>query len=631
MSIELSPYQRFIALSRYARYLPNQRRRETWEETVTRYVNFMNDRSPGLFPTQRAYDAIVNLHVVPSMRAIMTAGPALELDNIAGYNCAYVAVDDMRVFDEAMYVLMCGCGLGFSVERQFIKDLPEVAEHFTDSTTVIHVEDSRIGWAQALRQLIGLLYGGHVPSWDTSALRPAGAPLQTFGGRASGPEPLHELFRFCVLIFRRAAGRRLNSRECHDIMCKIGDVVVSGGVRRSALLSLSNLSDQRMASAKSGQWWETDPQRALANNSVAYTEKPEIGLFMKEWLNLMESKSGERGIFNRQGAVRKIERLGRRRWEQFAFGGNPCVEIILRSCQTCNLSEVVVREDDTLETLREKVEIAAILGTFQSTLTDFRYLRSIWKRNIEEERLLGVSLTGIMDNPLTSGQLGYGDLASALDKLREHAVETNRDWAERLGIPRSAAVTTVKPSGTVSQLVMASSGIHRGFARHYVRTVRNDVNDPLSAFLVDQGVPHEVDVTKSTNWVFSFPMRAPDHALVVEDDTTAIEQLQHYLIYARHWAEHNVSITVYVREHEWLEVGAWVYRHFDELNGVSFLPYVEHVYKQAPYQKITTEEYARLVSEFPAVDFANYQVDEYEDNTKGAALLACVAGVCEVE
>lgn len=960
MNQELSPYQRFIALSRYARYLPDEHRRETWEETVTRYCDYMASKFP-MFPRQRMYDAIINMRVMPSMRAIMTAGAALERDQVAGFNCAYMAIDDPRCFDESMYILMCGCGVGFSVERQFIKNLPEVAEDFHDSTTVIHVEDSRIGWAQSLRQLISLLYAGHVPSWDISQLRLAGVPLRTFGGRASGPEPLVELFQFCITIFRKAAGRRLNSRECHDIMCKIGDIVVSGGVRRSALLSLSNLSDQRMALAKSGQWWETEPQRALANNSVAYTEKPEIGLFMKEWVNLYESKSGERGIFNRSAATRKARKYGRRHWEGIEFGGNPCqpafapvltpggisgigdikigdtlwsedgwvtvtnkqktgvkpvyryrttagvfygtaehrivedgvktqvqnaegidilkgpivytnmgiyrniqavvdglvvgdgsyhptsfdqvylligqddqdyftseikpmivgphavqygkafkikttismdeldlmpyrviperyvkadmftvanflrglysangsvvmagnvfrvtlkttsstiveqvqtmlsslgissfyttnkpsriawangtytsrisydvnitggfgdrfasmigflqeyknkklenaiagmgrqcrqsktcyeirdtellgemevfditvsgdhhtywsgghnvsncVEITLRPNQFCNLTEVVIREDDTPETLTEKVEIATILGTFQSMLTDFRYLRSIWKKNVDEERLLGVSLTGIMDNRLMAGLNNPETLASVLDELRLVAVNTNKEWARMLGIPQSVAVTTGKPSGTVSQLVDAASGIHRRFARHYIRTVRNDKLDPLSAFLVEKGVPHETDVSKASNWVFSFPVRSPANACVVEPTTTAIEQLEHYLLYVEHWAEHNISVTIYVREHEWLEVGAWVYKHFDDINGVSFLPYSEHIYKQAPYQEITEEEYERLAAEFPAIDFNDYKTDEYEDNTQGSHMLACVGNACEI-
>lgn len=627
LPVEMSPYQRFIALSRYARYLPDQQRRETWEETVGRYCDFMYDVRSG-FPRQRIYDAIVNMHVMPSMRAMMTAGVAMFQDQVAGYNCSYVAIDDIRSFDEAMYILMCGCGLGFSVERQFITHLSEVAEEFHQSNIVIRVDDSRIGWAQGLRELLSLLYAGHVPSWDLSLLRGPGMPLKTFGGRSSGPAPLNELFKFCVNIFKHAAGRKLNSRECHDLMCKIGDVVVVGGVRRSALISLSNLSDQRMAAAKSGQWWETEPQRALANNSVAYTEKPEIGLFMKEWLNLYESKSGERGIFNREGAIRKVRAIGRRNPE-FDFGTNPCAEILLRSLQFCNLTEVVIREEDSPELLHEKVEIATILGTFQSTFTDFRYIRSTWKRNMDEERLLGVSLTGIMDNPLMAGLRGMEPLAAVLDDLREHAVETNRAWAEKLGIPVSAAITCIKPSGTVSQLVNSPSGIHPRFDRHYVRTVRNDHKDPLSTFLKNQGVPCEVDVTKESNWVFSFPQKAPACSRIASE-MSAIDQLEHYMVYTKHWAEHSCSITVYVREHEWLDVAAWVYRNFDDLNGVSFLPYSDHVYRQAPYQSISEESYLEQISKFPDVDYTQYQVDEYDDHTHGVDMLACSAGVCEI-
>jgi ribonucleoside-triphosphate reductase (thioredoxin) len=627
LPIEMSPYQRFIALSRYARYLPDLQRRESWEETVSRYCNFILDYHPS-FPIQRMYDAIVSMRVMPSMRAMMTAGIAMHQDHVAGYNCSYVAVDDPRCFDEAMYILMCGCGLGFSVERQFITHLPEVAEEFHESDTVIRVDDSRIGWAQSYRELISLLYAGHIPHWDLSRLRPAGAPLKTFGGRSSGPAPLDELFRFTVAIFKKAVGRKLNSRECHDLMCKIGDVVVVGGVRRSALISLSNLSDQRMALAKSGQWWETEPQRALANNSVAYTEKPEIGSFMKEWLNLYESKSGERGIFNRQGAIKKIEQLGRRNPE-FEFGTNPCAEILLRPLQFCNLTEVVIREDDSLETLIDKVEVATILGTYQSCFTNFRYLRSGWKKNMDEERLLGVSLTGIMDNPLMAGMHGPGVLRDVLDALRHTAINTNRDWAERLGIPQSAAITCIKPSGTVSQLVNSPSGIHPRFDRFYLRTVRNDKKDPLSNFLISQGVPYETDVTKESNWVFNFPMVSPQCSRIASE-MSALDQLEHYLVYTKHWAEHSCSITVYVRDHEWLDVAAWVYANFDDLNGISFLPYTDHVYRQAPYQSITEQTFQQLKSEFPDVDYLRYQVNEYDDFTKGVEMLACSAGVCEV-
>lgn len=625
----MNDYQRYIALSRYARYMPDLKRRETWEETVGRYVQYFSEKFGDDFPKQRAYDAIAGMKVMPSMRALMTAGKALERDHVAGYNCSALAVDDPRAFDEAMYISMCGCGVGFSVERQFVTKLPLVAEEFFETGTIIHVKDSKIGWASALRELVSLLYSGHVPRWDVSALRPAGAPLKTFGGRSSGPEPLDKLFKFFVSVFRNAAGRKLTSVECHDLMCKIGEIVVVGGVRRSAEISLSNLSDDRMRHAKSGQWWLDNPQRALANNSVAYTEKPDMQQFMNEWLALYESKSGERGIFNRYAAQKKFKQHGRRKWENVEFLTNPCGEIALRPAGFCNLTEVVIREDDTLETLKEKVEMATILGTYQSTLTNFRYLRSIWKKNAEEERLLGVSLTGIMDHEVMSGQKGFDVLESWLDELRIHAVTVNDEWSERLGINQSVAVTTVKPSGTVSQLTDASSGIHPRYSHYYIRTVRNDKKDPLSDFLISQGVPHESDKMNGHAWVFSFPMKTPSHA-VISEEMSAIKQLEHYKLFNEHWAEHNVSITVYVREHEWLEVAAWVYKHFDMVNGISFLPHSDHSYEQAPYQPITKEEYEKLTTEFPKIDWTQFTVSEHEDNGKGAQQLACVSGVCEL-
>lgn len=622
----LNAYQKYIALSRYARFLPEEKRRESWEETVDRYCSFFAEKYSS-FPKDVVYEAITNLKVMPSMRALMTAGKALDRDNVAGYNCSFITVDDQRAFDEALYVLMCGTGLGFSVERQFIAKLPEIAETFHDSDSIIKVKDSKIGWASSFRELISLLYAGHVPQWDLSLLRPAGAPLKTFGGRSSGPGPLNDLFKFTVRLFRKAAGRRLNSMECHDLMCKIADVVVVGGVRRSALISLSNLSDERIRHAKSGQWWIDEPHRALSNNSVAYTEKPEIGHFMEEWLSLYESKSGERGIVNRIAAKRKVKSLGDRRKADFDFGANPCGEIILRPQEFCNLTEVVIRENDTLETLKNKIEIATILGTFQSTLVDFRYLRSIWKKNVEEERLLGVSLTGIMDHPVLSN---ISDEAKRwLTEMRETAIKVNEYWAKKLNINASAAITTVKPSGTVSQLVDSSSGIHPRMSHYYIRTVRNDKKDPLSDFLIEQGVPHETDVMKESNWVFSFPMKSPSHCKIASE-MTAIEQLEHYLMFNMYWTEHNPSITVYVREHEWIEVAAWVYNHFDEINGVSFLPYNDSVYQQAPYQPIDEETYNKLLETFPNVNFDLYNVNEHQDNTTGVQTLACVGGVCEI-
>lgn len=625
----MNDYQHYIAISRYARYLPDQKRREQWGETVTRYVEYFHEKYPDLFPKDLAFNMIHDMEVMPSMRALMTAGKALERDHVAGYNCSALAVDDIRAFDECMYISMCGCGVGFSVERQFVTKLPVVAEEFFETNTVINVKDSKIGWASSLRELVSLLYSGHIPRWDLSALRPAGSPLKTFGGRSSGPEPLDKLFKFFVATFRQAAGRKLTSIECHDLMCKIGEIVVVGGVRRSAEISLSNLSDDRMRHAKSGQWWLDNPQRALANNSVAYTEKPDMQQFLNEWISLYESKSGERGIFNRVAVQKKYKKQGRRKWEGIDFLTNPCAEIALRPNGFCNLTETVIREWDTLETLKKKVEVATILGTFQSTLTNFRYLRSVWKKNAEEERLLGVSLTGIMDHAVMSGQQGPKILEEWLNVLREHAIEVNKVWAEKLGINQSVSVTTVKPSGTVSQLTDASSGIHPRYSHYYIRTVRNDKKDPLSDFLINQGVPYEADNMNQQAWVFSFPMKSPSHC-VISEKMSAVDQLNHYKIYNEHWAEHSVSITVYVREHEWLDVAAWVYKNFDTVNGISFLPYSEHSYEQAPYQPISKEKYEDLAAAFPKINWDMFTAVEHEDNGKGAQQLACTSGVCEL-
>jgi ribonucleoside-diphosphate reductase alpha chain len=558
------------------------------------------------------------------MRSLMTAGKALDRDNIAGYNCSYLPIDDVRAFDEAMYILMCGTGVGFSVERQFISKLPFIADEFHPSDTVIKVADSRVGWATSFRELIALLYSGKIPKWDVSNVRPSGAKLKTFGGRASGPEPLVELFKFAVALFKRAAGRRLNSLECHDLVCKVADIVVVGGVRRSALISLSNLTDERLRTAKSGQWWESDPQRTLSNNSVAYTEKPDVGIFMREWHSLYTSKSGERGIFNRVAAQKKAAENGRRdaAWD---FGTNPCGEIILRPCGLCNLSEVIVREHDTVESLKEKVRIATIIGTYQSTLTDFRYVRKHWQRNAQEERLLGVSLTGIMDSRLTNSDATRLD--ELLQILKDTAVEVNKEWAQTLGIAQSAAITTVKPSGTVSQLVDSSSGIHPRFSRYYVRNVRNDKKDPLSDFLIKSGVPYEEDSYNASTWVFSFPVRSPDSS-ILSPNLSALAQLGHYKTIRNSYCEHNPSITVYVRDHEWFHVAAWVYENFDCIGGVSFLPYSDHVYTQAPYMPIEEDEYLELKKKMPVIDWEAFI--ETEDNVNNAKELACVSGYCEI-
>jgi len=631
----LTPYQEFLYKSRYARWIDSENRREDWPETVSRYLEYVRthvasnynfDISNNLYDD--LYTAILNLEVMPSMRALMTAGKALDRDNVAGYNCSYLPVDDPKSFDEAMYILLCGTGVGFSVERQYINKLPEVPDELFDSGTTILVADSKAGWAKALRQLIALLYSGEIPKWDITRVRPAGARLKTFGGRASGPAPLEELFQFVIGKFKGARGRKLNSLECHDIMCKIGEVVVVGGVRRSAMISLSNLSDDRMRNAKTGQWWEHNGQRALANNSVSFTEKPDAEAFMEEWLSLVKSKSGERGIFNRE-AARKQAGLNGRRKTDFDFGTNPCSEIILRPYQFCNLTEVVVRATDTVDDLMRKVELASILGTFQSTLTYFPYLRKIWKENTEEERLLGVSLTGIMDSELMNGKtLG---LAELLKDLRNAAIKSNASMASSLGINPSTAITCVKPSGTVSQLVDSSSGIHPRHSSYYIRSVRADNKDPLTDFLKDSGVYNEPDVMKPTQTtVFFFPTKAPEGA-VTRNDMTAIEQLELWKTYQENWCEHKPSITVTVRESEWPRVGAWVFDNFDMVSGVSFLPHSDHTYKQAPYDECDEARYNEMLARTPqSIDWSLLQKYEVEDGTVGSQTLACGPEGCEV-
>ena len=620
-------YQGFIHKSRYARWLDTEKRRESWSETVDRYMDNVVGGKVDVTTKDDIMFAILNLEVMPSMRAMMTAGPALERDNTAGYNCSYLPVDDPKSFDEAMFILLCGTGVGFSVERQFISKLPEVPELFYSETNVV-VKDSKEGWAKAFRQVLALLWAGEIPQWDVSRIRPAGARLKTFGGRASGPAPLVDLFSFAITTFKNAQGRKLNSIECHDLMCKIGEVVVVGGVRRSAMISLSNLSDDRMRHAKSGQWWDTASHRALANNSVCYTEKPDSETFMREWLALVESKSGERGVFNRKASQNQAAKYGRRD-PNYEFGTNPCSEIILRPYQFCNLTEVVVRATDTIEDLERKVKCATILGTIQSAYTKFPYLRKVWQRNTEEERLLGVSLTGIMDNPLmTTSNKG---LEKTLETLRELSVTTNHLWAGRLGIPASTAITCVKPSGTVSQLVDSASGIHARHSEYYIRTVRGDNKDPLTKFMADQGVPNEPDVMKpDATTVFSFPIKSP-HKSVTRNDLSAVQQLETWLVYQRSWCEHKPSITCTVRDDEWMSVGAFVYEHFDEMSGVSFLPHSDHTYQQAPYQEVGKSDYNMLLSVMPdRIDWAGLSEYEKDDNTVAMQTMACSGDVCEV-
>ena len=640
-------YQEYIHLSRYARWDYDKGRRETWDETVERYFNFFaewleekHDYKLENGEKTELENAVKELGVMPSMRCLMTAGPALKKENTAGYNCSYVKVDNQRSFDEILYVLMNGTGVGFSVEEEYTTQLPVIPDELYDTDTVIVVADSKLGWAKAFKELISLLYGGHIPKWDVSKVRPAGAPLKTFGGRASGPEPLVDLFNFTINTFKNATGRKLKQIECHDIVCKTAEIVVVGGVRRSALISLSDLNDREMRFAKSGQWWEQNVQRALANNSVNYKEKPDVGTFMREWLSLYDSKSGERGIYNSMSAKRTVERLNgryrdgsgdyiRRRIPREDFGTNPCSEIILRSREFCNLSEVVIRRNDTRESLKAKVKYATILGTFQSTLTDFKYLSREWKRNCDEERLLGVSLTGIMDNPLTNGS--KGKLDELLEELRDVAYETNCEWADRLGVPRSAAITCVKPSGTVSQLVDSASGIHARHNPFYIRTVRADNKDPLCKLMQEMGFPNEPDVTKPDHTtVFSFPMKSPNGA-VCRTDMTAMEQLDLWKTYAESWCEHKPSVTISVKEDEWVDVAAWVYENFDSISGISFLPFSEHVYRQAPYQDCTEVEYKEALKTMPKdVDWAELSKYESQDYTVASQELACTAGGCEV-
>ena len=625
----MDQYQQFIHKSRYARWLPEQKRRETWAETVNRYVAFWVDRGQlDQQTSSKMFDAIHNMDVMPSMRCMMTAGEALDKDNVAGFNCSYLAIDSPRSFDELMYVLMCGTGVGFSVERNFITKLPVVAETFHKTDSVIVVSDSKIGWASAFRELIAMLYAGKIPEWDMSRVRPAGARLKTFGGRASGHEPLLDLFNFCVEIFQKAAGRKLTSIECHDIVCKIADIVVVGGVRRSALISLSNLSDPRMAKAKSGDWWRHEGHRRLANNSVAYTEKPDFESFLGEMQNMYESKAGERGIFSRVAAQKIAARNGRRDPDQ-DFGTNPCSEIILRSNQFCNLSEIVVRPDDTLASLKKKAEMAAIIGTLQATLTDFRYLRNCWKKNTEEEALLGVSMTGIMDHYLLSKGESK-DLGKWLEEVRDVALDTNKEWAAKLGINQSAAITCVKPSGTVSQLVDSASGIHPRFSKHYIRRVRSDHKDPLAVFMAQSGFPVEQDVMSPTSSVFSFPVKAPESSVTVKQ-VGAMQQLELWKAYQNHWCEHKPSITVYYTDSEFLQVAQWIWENFDLCSGISLLPYSDHVYQQAPYEDINAEKYDEMVASMPqGVDWNDLEKYEEEDNTTGSQELACVGGACEI-
>lgn len=620
-------YQEFIHLSRYARWDDENKRRETWSETVDRYINYWIEKYPKLAKDiKKARKYILNLEVMPSMRCFMTAGAALDKDNVAGFNCSYLSIDHPRAFDEILYILMCGTGVGFSVERQFVGKLPEISSDMHETDTTIVVTDSKIGWAKAFKELIHLLYSGQIPNWDLSKLRPAGTPLKTFGGRASGPDPLDALFKFAVKTFKEAKGRRLSSLECHDLVCKIAEIVVVGGVRRSALISLSNVSDDRLRSAKSGQWYIENAQRALANNSACYNEKPEYDVFLKEWLSLYESKSGERGIFSRVASQNQMKKTGRRD-PNHEVGTNPCSEIILRSNQFCNLTEVVIKPHDTVATLKQKVKIATILGTLQSSLVNFRYLRPIWRKNTEEECLLGVSFTGIMDNPM---MYDNPKLDNLLNTFKEHSIAVNQDWAKKLGVNESTSITCVKPSGTVSQLVDSASGIHPRFSRYYIRRVRNDIKDPLTDLMIKQGFPYEIDSFNPNAVVFSFPMKSPESSKIVKE-YSALEQLELWETYQDHWCEHKPSVTVYYQNTDFLKIGAWIWDNFDKVSGVSFLPHSDHVYEQAPYEEINEEKYTDLLSKMPTkVNWSELSLFELEDTTTSSKELACHGGACEI-
>lgn len=629
-------YRSFIAASRYSRWLDDEGRRETWTETVTRttdfFVNHTNKNYKGAIPKafwKEANEAISNHEVMPSMRILMTAGKALERENVAGYNCSFIAVDDTRAFDEALYILMNGVGLGFSVEAQHVNMLPFVNEHFESTSTTIVVADSKAGWARGLRELIAMLYAGQIPAIDVSNVRSAGERLKTFGGRASGPQPLVDLFGYCIETFKGAAGRKLTPVEAHGIMCKIAEVVVVGGVRRSALISLSDLNDYEMAHAKTGAWWVDHQEYALANNSAVFYKEPSTGELLKFWADLYESKSGERGIINMEGLRNRTD--APRRDLSKIQGLNPCGEILLRSKQFCNLTEVIVRPEDTLEDLQRKIRIATTIGTVQSSLTDFKYLRKVWKDNCNEERLLGVSLTGQMDHPVLNGRQGYDVLETWLQSMKQAAIDTNAEIADAMGIPRSTAITTGKPSGTVSQLTDSASGMHKRYRRFYIRTVRGDNKDPITQFMKDIGIPNEPDVTKpDTTTVFSFYIKSPDEALT-QEDSTAIEDLNTWLAYKKFWTEHNPSVTISVREHEWIEVVNWIKQNWEWVGGISFLPYSDHTYRQAPYQEITEAEYYLGVADMPTnIDWSLLSAYELEDTTTGTQTLSCTSGSCEV-
>ena len=622
----------FVYYRSYSRWIEEENRRETWIETVDRYMNFMRENlDDALSPEeyQEIHDAVLRQEVMPSMRLMWSAGEAAKATNVAAYNCSYIAPTKIEDFAEIMYVSMCGAGVGFSIESQTAQQLPQIKKQTGERLPAHIVHDSKEGWCNALTAGLRTWFTGKDVDFDFSKLRPEGARLKTMGGRSSGPGPLRDLMDFTRRKILARQGRRLSNLDVHDIICKIGDIVVSGGVRRSALISLSDFDDIEMRDAKKGQFYIKDPQRSLANNSTVYNEKPSATQFMEEWLALAKSGTGERGIFNRGGLKHQVPA---RRWkvlkdDEPTWGTNPCGEIILRSKEFCNLTEIVARQEDTEDTLMRKARLATILGTYQSSLTDFPYISKDWKENCDEERLLGVSVTGQWDSQAVRDP-------EVLKKLLAEARRVNKIYAARFGVAPSTAITCVKPSGTVSQLVDASSGMHPRHSEYYIRRIRISATDSLFQMLKDQKVPYKPEVGQASGsantYVIEFPVKAPKSAKF-RDDVSAITQLEHWKMVKQNYTEHNPSVTISVGDGEWIDVAHWLYGNWDILGGLSFLPREETVYQLAHYEAITKERYDEMKKTFPAIDFSQIVLYEKDDTTSGAKELACVSGVCEIQ
>lgn len=628
-----TPYQDFIFYRTYSRWNDDLGRRETWQETVDRYMSFMR-KNVGDKLTFEEYqeirEAILKHEVMPSMRLMWGAGGPTARCNVSAYNCSYLAIKELRDFAETLYLLCSGTGVGFSVEKAAVDQLPVVQPQKGVPSKYFVIDDSKEGWAEALHDCLHALFNGEDAIFDFSQIRPAGARLKTMGGRAAGPQPLMDLLEFTKEVVLARQGKKLRPIDVHDIMTKIGEIVVAGGVRRSAMISLSDLEDAEVQHAKDGRFWEHSAHRALANNSAVYKQKPTREEFLSEWDALRKSGSGERGIFNRGSLTEQVPARRLFEWNGVVpalAGTNPCGEIVLKDKQFCNLTEIVARAEDTEETLLKKARIATILGTYQSTLTDFKFLSSEWKRNCEDERLLGVSITGQWDSPAVRDE-------QVLTRMKHVAQDTNSEYAKRFGINPSTAITCVKPSGTVGQLVNASPGLHARYSEYYLKRVRISVTDPLFKMLRDLGVPSHPEVgqgeSTANTFVLDFPIASPQGA-VTADKLSAIAQLEHWLMMKRSWTEHNPSCTIYIKDGEWEQVRDWIYEHWDLVGGLSFLPYEDHVYELAPYTPISKEEYEKLASLFPKIDFSVLTRYEKDDETTGAQELACVAGGCELD